>query len=59
MDFAPAEEHRMIQKAVRRFAEQKIAPTIRKCGQDQIVDRSLLPKMAIPGLSWVFVCLSR
>jgi len=56
MDFALTEEHRMIQKAVRRFAEQEITPTIRKCGQDQIFDRSLLPKMAIQGsLGYLYV----
>ncbi|MBC7250262.1 MAG: acyl-CoA dehydrogenase family protein [Anaerolineae bacterium] len=55
MDFALTEEHEMIRKAVREFAEREIAPTIKEHDRAQTFDRSLLPKMAAQGL--LGICL--
>lgn len=55
MDFALTEEHEMIRKAVREFAEREIAPKIKEHDREQTFDRSLLPKMAAQGL--LGICL--
>jgi len=55
MDFALTEEHEMICKAVREFAEREIAPTIKEHDREQTFDESLLPKMAAQGL--LGICL--
>lgn len=55
MDFAPAEEHEMVRKAVREFALREIAPGIKEHDRNQTFDRSLLPKMADQGLLGICV----
>lgn len=50
MDFALNEEHQMVQKMVRDFAEREIAPTVKEHDRNQTFDRSLLPKMAAQGI---------
>ena len=55
MDFALTEEHKMIRKAVREFAEREIAPKIKEHDREQTFDRSLLPKMAAQGLLGICV----
>lgn len=48
MDFALTEEHRMIQKAVRRFAKWEIASIVGSMIEIKS-STTLLPKMAAPG----------
>jgi len=55
MDFALTEEHNMIRKMAREFAEREIAPTIKDHDRNQTLDESLLPKMAEQGL--LGICL--
>jgi len=55
MDFTLTEEHEMIRKAVREFAEREIAPKIKEHDREQTFDRSLLPKMAAQGLLGICV----
>jgi len=55
MDFALAQEHEMIRKAVREFAASEIAPTIKEHDREQTFDHSVLPKMAAQGL--LGICL--
>ncbi|HUT16322.1 MAG TPA: acyl-CoA dehydrogenase family protein [Anaerolineae bacterium] len=50
MDFALTEEHRMVRKMVRDFAEREIAPDIKEYDRQHEFDRSLLPKMARQGI---------
>jgi glutaryl-CoA dehydrogenase (non-decarboxylating) len=50
MDFTLSEEHQMVQKMVRDFAEREIAPVIKEHDRAQTFDRSLLPKMAAQGI---------
>ena len=50
MDFALTEEHRMVRKMVRDFAEREIAPDIKEYDRKHEFDRSLLPKMARQGI---------
>jgi len=50
MDFALTEEHRMVRKMVREFAEREIAPNIKEYDRKQEFDRSLLAKMGQQGL---------
>lgn len=50
MDFAPTEEHQMVRKMVREFAEKEIIPYVKEHDRNQTFDRSLLPKMARLGL---------
>ena len=50
MDFRLAEEHEMVRKMVREFAEREIAPHIKEHDRNQTFDASLLPKMADQGL---------
>jgi len=50
MDFTLSEEHQMVQKMVRDFAEREIAPVIKENDRAQTFDRSLLPKMAAQGI---------
>ena len=55
MDFRLTEEHEMVRKMVREFAEQEIAPTIKEHDRAQTFDTSLLTKMADQGL--LGICL--
>ncbi len=55
MDFALTEEHEMIRRAIRKFAEKEIAPTIKEHDREQTFDHSLLPRMAAQGL--LGICL--
>ncbi|MBC8447282.1 MAG: acyl-CoA dehydrogenase family protein [Chloroflexi bacterium] len=55
MDFALTEEHEMIRRAIRKFAEKEIALTIKEHDREQTFDHSLLPKMAAQGL--LGICL--
>jgi glutaryl-CoA dehydrogenase (non-decarboxylating) len=50
MHFQLSEEHDMVRKMVREFAEREIAPHIKEHDRNQTFDRSLLPKMAEQGL---------
>ena len=50
MDFALSEEHQMVRKMVREFADREIAPKIKEHDRQQIFDRSLLGRMAEQGL---------
>ncbi|GAB4506005.1 MAG: acyl-CoA dehydrogenase family protein [Anaerolineales bacterium] len=50
MDFALSEEHLMVQKMVREFAEREIAPTVKENDRKHTFDRSILPKMAAQGI---------
>ena len=50
MDFALSEEHEMVRKMVREFAEREIGPTIQDHDRNQTFDDMLLPKMADQGL---------
>ena len=50
MDFALTEEHRMVRKMVRDFAEREIAPDIKEYDRKHEFDHSLLPKMARQGI---------
>ena len=50
MDFALTEEHRMVRKMVRDFAEREIAPDIKEYDRKQEFDRDLLPKMGRQGI---------
>jgi glutaryl-CoA dehydrogenase (non-decarboxylating) len=55
MDFALAEEHQMVQKMVRDFAEREIGPTIKENDRTQTFDRNILPKMAAQGILGICV----
>ncbi len=50
MDFTLSEEHLMVQKMVRDFAEREIAPNIKENDRKHTFDRSILPKMAAQGI---------
>ncbi len=50
MDFALSEEHQMVRKMVRDFAEKEIAPTIKEQDRKHEFDRSLLAKMGRQGI---------
>ena len=50
MDFTLSEEHHMVRKMVRDFAEKEIAPTIKEQDRKQEFDRSLLTKMGQQGI---------
>ncbi len=55
MDFALNEEHQMVQKMVRDFAEREIAPNVKENDRNQTFDRSILPKMAAQGILGICV----
>jgi len=55
MDFTLTEEHKMIRRAIRKFAAKEIAPTIKEHDREQTFDHSLLPRMAAQGL--LGICL--
>jgi alkylation response protein AidB-like acyl-CoA dehydrogenase len=55
MDFSLSEEHVMLQKAVRDFAEKEVLPIIREYDPQHKFPSELLPKMAEMGL--LGVCL--
>jgi len=50
MDFALTEEHGMVVKMLRDFAQREIAPTIQDYDRKQEPNPSLLPKMAAQGI---------
>lgn len=50
MDLAFSEEHEMIRKMVRDFAERELAPGVKEHDRNQTFDRTVLPKMAQLGL---------
>ncbi len=50
MDLAFSEEHEMIRKMVRDFAERELSPGIKEHDRNQTFDRTVLPKMARLGL---------
>ncbi len=50
MDLAFSEEHEMIRKMVRDFAERELAPSVKEHDRNQTFDRTVLPKMAQLGL---------
>jgi glutaryl-CoA dehydrogenase (non-decarboxylating) len=55
MDFALTEEHQMVRKMVREFAEREIAPKIKELDRKQEYDRGLLTKMGEQGI--LGICL--
>jgi alkylation response protein AidB-like acyl-CoA dehydrogenase len=55
MDFSLTEEHQMVRKMVRDFAEKEIAPHIKEQDRKQEFDRSLLTKMGQQGI--LGICL--
>jgi glutaryl-CoA dehydrogenase (non-decarboxylating) len=50
MDFALTEEHQMVRKMVRDFAENEIGPNIKEYDRKQECDRSLMTKMGQQGI---------
>jgi glutaryl-CoA dehydrogenase (non-decarboxylating) len=50
MDFALTEEHQMVRKMVRDFAEKEIAPTVKELDRKQEFDRNTLTKMGQLGI---------
>jgi glutaryl-CoA dehydrogenase (non-decarboxylating) len=50
MDFALTEEHQMVRKMVREFAEREIAPFVKEQDRKQEFDRGLLTKMGRQGI---------
>ncbi len=50
MDFNLTEEHQMVRKMVREFAEKEIAPKIKELDRKQEYDRSILMKMGQQGI---------
>jgi glutaryl-CoA dehydrogenase (non-decarboxylating) len=50
MDFTLTEEHQMVRKMVREFAEKEIAPKIKELDRKQEYDRSILMKMGQQGI---------
>ncbi len=50
MDFALTEEHRMVQKMVRDFAQKEVAPIIKEADRKQEMAEFVLPRMAELGI---------
>jgi glutaryl-CoA dehydrogenase (non-decarboxylating) len=50
MDFALTEEHRMVQKMVREFAQKEVAPVIKEYDRQQDMAPFVLPRMAELGI---------
>ena len=50
MDFAFTDEHEMVRKMVRDFAERELAPTVKEHDRNQTFDRGVFAKMAELGL---------
>ncbi len=50
MDFALTEEHRMVQKMVRDFAQKEVAPIIKEADRKQEMADFVLPRMAELGI---------
>lgn len=50
MDFALNEEHQMVRKMVREFAEKEIAPRIKELDRQQEYDRGILTKLGQQGI---------
>ncbi len=55
MDFALNDEHKMVQKMVRDFAEKEVAPLIKDYDRKREYPRELLPRMAELGLLGVCI----
>jgi alkylation response protein AidB-like acyl-CoA dehydrogenase len=55
MDFTLSDEHKMVQKMVRDFAEKEVAPLIKECDPQHKYPRELLPSMAELGLLGVCI----
>jgi hypothetical protein len=57
MDFKLSEEHLMVQKMVRDFAQKEIAPLIKECDQKQEMAPFTLKRMGELGiLGYAFPC---
>jgi glutaryl-CoA dehydrogenase (non-decarboxylating) len=50
MDFELSQEHRMVQKMVREFAEKEVAPIIKECDRQQEMASFILPRMGELGI---------
>jgi glutaryl-CoA dehydrogenase (non-decarboxylating) len=50
MDFALTEEHEMVRKMVRDFAQKEVKPTIREWDRKQEMDPKVLPRMGELGI---------
>ncbi len=55
MDFALTEEHRMVQRMVREFAQKEVAPIIKEFDRKQEMAAFILPRMAELGI--LGICL--
>lgn len=53
MDFKLSEEHEMIRKMVREFAEKEVAPTAAERDEEERFDREIFDKMAELGLTGI------
>ena len=51
MNFQLSEEHEMIRKMVRDFAEKEVAPTAAERDEEERFDREIFDKMAELGLN--------
>src|SRR4030043_222953 len=55
MDFQLSEEHSMVQKMVRDFAQKEVAPIIKECDQKQQMAPFVLPRMGELGILGISV----
>ena len=55
MDFQLSEEHSMVQKMVRDFAQKEVAPVIKECDQKQQMAPFVLPRMGELGILGISV----
>jgi butyryl-CoA dehydrogenase len=53
MNFKLSDEHEMIRKMVRDFAENEVGPTAAQRDEDEVFDRSIFDKMAELGLTGI------
>src|SRR5699024_2547620 len=53
MDFKLSEEHEMIRKMVRDFAQKEVAPTAAQRDEDETFDMDIFHKMAELGLTGI------
>ncbi|HEX7619870.1 MAG TPA: acyl-CoA dehydrogenase family protein [Anaerolineales bacterium] len=54
-DFSLSQEHRMVQKMVREFAQKEVAPIIKECDRQQQMAEFVLPRMGELGI--LGICL--
>ncbi|HEY5271472.1 MAG TPA: acyl-CoA dehydrogenase family protein [Anaerolineales bacterium] len=54
-DFSLSQEHQMVQKMVREFAQKEVAPIIKECDRQQKMAEFVLPRMGELGI--LGICL--